>query len=39
MTNARKPDDLNGLELLLEVRAMDGVVHGTRLVASRYHRK
>jgi hypothetical protein len=39
MTNARKPEDLNGLELLVEVRAVDGVVHGTRLVASRHHRK
>lgn len=33
MTNARKPEDLNGLELLVEVRAVDGVVHGTRLAS------
>lgn len=28
-----KPEDLNGLELLVEVRAVDGVVHGTRLAS------
>ena len=39
LSNARTPEELNGLELLLEVRAVDGVVHGTRLVASRQHRK
>ncbi len=39
ITGARKPDDLIGVELLLAVRAVDGVVHGTRLVASRHHRK
>jgi hypothetical protein len=39
VTNARTPSELSGLELLLEVRAVDGVVHGTRLVASRHHRK
>lgn len=39
LTQARKPEDLTGLEAILEVRAVDGVVHGTRLVAHRHHRK
>jgi hypothetical protein len=39
ITQARKPDDLHGVELLLEVGAVDGVVKGTRLVATRNHRK
>ena len=38
IANAVKPDDLMGLELLLEIRAVDGVVHDTRLLASRQHR-
>jgi hypothetical protein len=37
IANAVKPDDLMGLELLLEIRAVDGVVHDTRLLASRQH--
>ena len=39
ITKASKPEDLVGLELLVEIRAVDGVVHGTRLVASRQHRR
>ena len=38
IANAVKPEDLIGLELLLEIRAVDGVVHDTRLLASRQHR-
>jgi hypothetical protein len=38
-TGARNPDELIGVEMLLEVRAVDGVVRGTRLVASRRNRK
>jgi len=37
MTQAKRPADLHGVELLLEVRAVDGVVKGTRLLASRQH--
>jgi hypothetical protein len=37
ISNTVKPDDLMGLELLLEIRAIDGVVHDTRLLASRQH--
>ena len=39
LTGANKPEDLNGLELLLEVTAVDGVVRNTRLIARRDHRK
>lgn len=37
-TGARSPEQLIGVELLMEVRAVDGVVRGTRLVARRGRR-
>lgn len=37
-TKVAKPGDLVGLELLVGIRAVDGVVHSTRLIASRRHR-
>lgn len=37
-TGARSAADLLGVELLLEVRAVDGVVRDTRMVAHRRHR-
>lgn len=39
IANARRPEDLNGLELLLEIRAVDGVVKNTRLMSSRHHQR